>query len=132
MTTKVVYIIGAMSNRENYNHALFYRVEKLLTAMGFVVINPANLPIGMDYIKYMNFSIASVTSCDFLYKLPNSDDSHGVLLENTLANSFSKPVYESFNAVPAEFFKSKPPECMLSNMQKYIDEYQQQAIKINA
>lgn len=121
---KIVYVIGPMANVENYNHELFNLAEKILIKLGFVVLSPARLPLGMTYKAYMEFGLTSVRLCDFIYQLPESDKSRGATLEKLTAQIMDKPVFCKLqNITPMMYTGEKPFTHLLIEQQEMIDNY---------
>lgn len=118
---KIAYVVGSMSNIEYYNHPLFNLASEQLQKLGFTVINPANLPLGLPYSVYMQFSITSVNACDFIYLLPKSEFSKGANFELTLADTLNKPIFSTFEAINRPLFKEQPAKHILNARQKKID-----------
>lgn len=50
---KVIYVAGPMTGLSELNRPAFMEAEKALTEAGFIVLNPAWLPVGLPPEKYM-------------------------------------------------------------------------------
>lgn len=81
----VVYIAGKMTGLPDLGREKFNAVEKMLTEMGHVVLNPARLPDSMPSERYMPICLAMVAQADALYVLDNWKDSKGASLEAAYA-----------------------------------------------
>ena len=81
----MVYISGKITGTTDYMER-FEIAEKMLTAKGYSVINPAkvnsNLPEEhMTHEGYMVVSIALLSLCDTIYMLEGYEDSAGAMEE---------------------------------------------------
>ena len=54
-----VYIAGKITGDKNYREK-FAKAEQALTAMGHCVLNPVNLPFGMEQGDYMRICFAMI------------------------------------------------------------------------
>lgn len=115
-----VYVVGPMTGIKNFNHGLFNEAEKVLSSLGFAVISPAKLPIGLAYKDYLSFGLLSVNVCDFIYCLPGWQNSSGAKLEINAADCIDKKVYESLSDIPGHLFSSKPLSFKLDELQKQL------------
>ncbi len=132
MNKKIVYLVGPMSNVDNYNHDLFNLAEKVLTEIGFVVISPAKLSVGLPYEAYIDYGHVSIRHCDFVYELPESLKSSGATLLKLSAGMANKPVYNNLQNIPGSMYVDKKPFVhVLSEHQEAIDTYRK-AIMFNA
>lgn len=77
----VIYISGKMRGLEDYGRAHFEAAENMLTSLGFIVLNPAKLPIGMADHKYMPICTAMLEAADCILLLNNWADSKGATAE---------------------------------------------------
>lgn len=77
----VIYIAGKMRGLEDYGRAHFEAAEKMLTALGFIVLNPSTLPIGMADHKYLPICMAMLEAADCVLLLNNWADSKGATAE---------------------------------------------------
>ena len=95
----IVYICGKITG-ENFNTAKlkFLNAEFLLKEDFFsntknvVVLNPINLPGGLDQEHYMDICLAMVRSCDIIYALDGFHLSKGALAETALASKLGKKI----------------------------------------
>lgn len=60
---------------------------------GSVVLNPAILPLGMEYNDYMSITRAMIRRCDAVVLTPGWDESAGAREEATYAGLHNIPVY---------------------------------------
>lgn len=89
-----VYIAGRISGYEGYKEH-FKREQLKLEADGHVVLNPAELPKGLNQEEYMRICISMLYVCDCIYMLAGWEFSVGATIEHGLANQANKlVVYE--------------------------------------
>ena len=84
MNKKVVYIAGKINGLSNYRE-LFKAAEKEFLAKGYIVMNPAELPEGMPYKKYLPITLAMLEASDYIYMLNNWKNSKGATVEHDYA-----------------------------------------------
>lgn len=93
----VVYIAGPMAGLINKNRDNFDEAEAELKHLGYVVLNPAVLPDGMDYSRYMPICLSMVEQADAVLMLPGWEKSKGASLEHQYAQYQSKLICTSVN-----------------------------------
>ena len=72
-----IYLSGAITGVPNYRE-VFAAAEKVLTADGHVVINPAILPEGLgSHEQYMRICIAMLNETNAIMLLPGWNNSPG-------------------------------------------------------
>ena len=76
-----VYLAGPMRDRPDTYHEDFDKAAKRLTERGYIVINPAFLPQGLDQDKYMPICHALINAADVVYMLDGWESSQGAQLE---------------------------------------------------
>lgn len=86
-----VYICGKITGDPDFKKK-FYLAEYNFTSLGFVVLNPASLPAGLEYEDYMEICLSMVTVCDILYLLPDWETSPGARRERTRALRLGKRI----------------------------------------
>ena len=87
MNTKtVLYLCGPMTGIPDMNRPAFLQAEEELTAAGFIVLNPARLPVGMNPDQYMPICLAMLQQADGVAMLPGSHRSPGARLETAYAD----------------------------------------------
>ena len=89
--SKVVYVAGKITGNPRYREQ-FANAQMVLEHMGYVVLNPATLPSGMEYEQYMNIDTAMLMEADTVCFLPNWKDSPGARKEKMLADKNKKRV----------------------------------------
>lgn len=94
-SVKKVYIAGPMSGLPDDNRALFNCVANQFKTGGFVVLNPATLPAGLEQHEYMDICLAMIRSCDSVFMLPGWEDSLGAQAEYHLAKKLGKYVFST-------------------------------------
>ena len=89
-----VYISGAMSGLPLLNHPAFNAEAARLRALGFDVVNPAELcpDPGSSWAVCLRADIAALVTCDGLALLPGGEQSRGVALERHIAEALGMPV----------------------------------------
>lgn len=82
-----VYLAGPMSGIEQLNFPVFHHVTGKLRAMGFDVINPAEINIdpAAGWAACMRADIPQLLTCDAIALLPGWHDSRGATLEHHIA-----------------------------------------------
>ena len=93
-----VYIAGKITGNEGYR-ADFDAEEKRLreeiertTGRKPVVLNPANLPEGMDYADYMWICFAMIARADVVFLMEHWFESNGAKMENSYAQHIGKRI----------------------------------------
>jgi hypothetical protein len=86
-----VYIAGKITGDKNYREK-FAKAEMVLTAMGHCVLNPANLPSGMEQGDYMRICFSMIDCADCVVLLPDWRESSGARLERAYAEKIGKEV----------------------------------------
>ena len=82
-----IYIAGPMAGIKNRNTEAFQEAGKKYTSMGYIVLNPDDLP-NADQIKpaeYMDIDLAMIRACDEIYMLKGWEKSKGAFLEHAYA-----------------------------------------------
>lgn len=88
-----MYISGKMTGLPDKGKAAFAEAEEYLRKMGFVVLNPAVLPDGLDGNRYMPMCIAMIDAADAVVMLDGWEDSPGARLEKAYAEYQRIPVH---------------------------------------
>ena len=86
MTRTVLYLCGPMTGIPDMNRPAFLKAEEELTAAGFIVLNPARLPVGMNPDQYMPICLAMLQQADGMAVLPGSHRSRGAYVEAAYAD----------------------------------------------
>lgn len=92
MNKKVIYISGPITGVPEYYKA-FEAMEDDLSAMGYIPLSPARLPIGMHHNQYMRICLAMIDSADAVIFLPGWENSKGARLERDYCFYISKPAF---------------------------------------
>lgn len=77
---KKVYIAGKITGDSEYREK-FRKAQRELEAEGFIVLNPAELPEGMQPSDYMRICFAMMDCADIVAFLPDYSQSRGARLE---------------------------------------------------
>lgn len=78
---EIVYIAGPMRGLPDLGRAIFNQAEERLKARGYLVLNPARLPVGMPQERYMPICLAMLEAADTVCTLPGWQHSQGARLE---------------------------------------------------
>ena len=73
----VAFISGAMTGIENFNREAFFKAEEELKKKGYVVLNPATLPDGLERECYLDIDFAMLRQADSIYMLKGWEKSKG-------------------------------------------------------
>ena len=79
-----IYIAGKITGNEDYK-AEFKLREMVLKSVGHTVLNPAELPSGLEHYEYMHICTAMIDIADAVSFLPNWNDSKGARIEYNYA-----------------------------------------------
>lgn len=86
-----IYIAGKITGLKNYKE-LFNKAEEQLQAKGYLVMNPAILPVGFEWLEYMTICYKMIDVCDEIYMLNNWMDSDGAKAEHYYARKKGKKI----------------------------------------
>lgn len=86
-----VYIAGKITGDKNFKEK-FLEAQRHFEMLGNVVLNPAELPGGMNPGDYMRICLSMVDSADIVYFLPDYTDSKGAQIELRYAEYIGKAV----------------------------------------
>lgn len=92
---KKVYIAGQITGNKYYRGE-FAEAEKKLRELGYIPINPAILPEGLDSRDYMRICLAMLDSADAIALLPTWAHSGGAKIEVALAEYTGKQVIHTW------------------------------------
>ena len=87
-----IYIAGPMSGLPNFNRDAFNAEAHRLLGLGYVALNPAILPDGLEQHQYMAICIEMVKMADQLVMLPGWERSAGARAEHALAIKLGKAI----------------------------------------
>ena len=76
----IVYISGKVRGLKDYKR-VFAEKERELKKAGYVVLNPAKLPEGLNPQSYMSICIPMIDASDIVYVLNNYKTSSGAKAE---------------------------------------------------
>ena len=92
MKTKI-FLSGPISADIHRNRRRFHRWAKRLTRRGYAVLNPATLPLGMEYEDYMDICSKMIDKSDGLFFLKGWPDSPGACREHDYAVAKGLPIF---------------------------------------
>jgi len=87
-----VYISGPMTGINNCNHHAFMSASYYWQDAGFIVLNPATLPEGLEQSEYMDICMAMVRAADAIYLLEGYENSKGALAEIAYAEKLGMEI----------------------------------------
>lgn len=88
----VIYIAGKMTGLPDYGRAQFNAMEAELVKLGYIVLNPACLPLGMETERYMPITLAMLSQADKVCFLNGWETSQGAILERKYAEYQQKEI----------------------------------------
>ena len=103
-----VYIAGKITGNDHYREE-FAAAEEKLRALGYIPINPAILPEGLDSRDYMRICLAMLDSADAIALLPTWAHSGGAKIELALAEYTGKQVIHTW-MIPEVLNREKEDE----------------------
>lgn len=92
----IYFLCGKMTGKEDYGRKDFAEAEKKLGVFlnpKDVILNPAILPIGMAYEKYIGITSAMVDAADAVVLLPDWKESDGARKEMARALRTGKKMF---------------------------------------
>lgn len=89
-----IYISGPMSGIKDYNKPAFMSASYDWQDKGFIVLNPATLPEGLEQSEYMDICMAMVRAADAIYMLHGYKESDGALAELAYAKKLGMEIIE--------------------------------------
>lgn len=94
---KRIYLAGPMTGCPDLNFPLFHAEAARLRALGFDVVNPAeiNADPAAKWTDCMRADIAQMVTCDAVATLPGWQRSRGASIEVGLAHGLEMPVHEA-------------------------------------
>lgn len=98
------YLAGPMSGIEALNFPAFHREAARLRALGFDIVNPAeiNADPSMGWHECMRRDIPALCTCEGIFMMPGWEKSRGARLEHTVAQQLDmRVVYLQKEKVPA-------------------------------
>ena len=88
----IVYIASNITSRLAEYKERFICVQKMLESKGYIVINPAMLPTGLNAKSYLPICFAMIDAADAIYLFDDWEKSKGALLEKAYAEYQGKEV----------------------------------------
>ena len=90
---EVAYISGAITHDRNYMQK-FADAQMVLEHIGYVVLNPTNTPLGLNYDEYMELDFLLVKIADTIIMLPDWMKSDGATIEHDHAVKLKKRIID--------------------------------------
>lgn len=91
-----IYLAGKITGDRDYR-AKFAAAAEKITAQGHIVLNPAELPEGMQQQDYMRICIAMMDCAEAVAFLPDWAESRGARAERALSEYNGKPCFDLRN-----------------------------------
>jgi hypothetical protein len=95
---RTVYLCGPISNggtlsteKVRLNISRFREVKRKFD-FSTKVLDPTQLPTGLQWHEYMKLTIPMLCEADFMVLLPGWEDSRGAIIEVLLANTLNIPI----------------------------------------
>lgn len=85
-----LYIAGKITGDPDYREK-FQRAAKDLEQQGYIVLNPATMPEGMEPADYMRICLAMIDTAEIVAFLPDWEESAGARLEYEYCTYTGKP-----------------------------------------
>lgn len=104
----VVFISGPMTGYKNFNRDEFNAEARAMEDRGYVVLNPAILPDGLQHEQYMSITLAMLRQADAILMLKGWHESKGAQLELDLAIRSGLVVFSESWSGMAEVIKRNP------------------------
>lgn len=89
----IIYIAGKMRGLPDFGRAKFDAAAEKLRREGNVVLNPADLPVGMPIDRYMPICLAMASAADAVYMLKGWETSPGATVERMYADYQGKQIF---------------------------------------
>lgn len=92
-----LYLAGPMTGIEALNFPLFHAEAARLRALGYEIVNPAELnpDPGMSWLDCMRVDIAELVKCDGVALLPGWEQSRGARLEQRIASDLGLVTWDA-------------------------------------
>lgn len=95
---KVAYIFGPMTSVPESNKPAFHATKAFLESKGYIVLSPADTPLGLTQAQYMDISFAQVRACDIMFSLPGWQCSAGAIAEAAYALKIGKMFFRRYGS----------------------------------
>lgn len=106
-----IFISGPMTGCEDFNRDEFAFETQRLVKEGFIVLNPAILPDGLEHNHYLAMSLSMLEQADAIYLLEGWENSPGATQEFDRAKQqgllFSYQSTEAFTAAVMRFRRQR-------------------------
>lgn len=108
---KKIYIAGKITGNPNFKEN-FQEAKDYFESVGYIVLNPAELPAGMAPGDYMRICFSMIDVSDLIYFMPNYVDSLGALLELRYCEYSNKAIIYEVENVNQKSVATKTPSIM--------------------
>jgi len=88
-----VFISGKITGEEETYKKKFERAQHRLEALGYLVMNPAVLPLGFEHQEYLDICYTMMDACHMIVLLPCCKDSKGSAMEQAYAKELGMPIW---------------------------------------
>lgn len=96
MSSVKVYIAGKITNNPEFK-SQFTSAKEYFEDLGFIVLNPADLPEGLSRADYMRICFAMIDSSDLVFFLNTYENSPGAMLELNYAEYIGKKIQYQYD-----------------------------------
>jgi nucleoside 2-deoxyribosyltransferase len=102
--TKRLYLAGPMTGYSDLNFPLFHAETARLRALGFDVVNPAEINVdpSKGWAECLKADIAQLVTCDGIALLPEWNRSKGATFEHHIAETLGLDIRNAHEIVEAE------------------------------
>lgn len=92
---KKIYVAGKITGEPNFKEIFKKKVEELQN-QGNIVLNPAELPKGLEYEEYITICFAMIDVCEEVHFLSNWVESQGAKREKLYSMAKNKDLSFEF------------------------------------
>lgn len=111
----IAYVAGKINGDPNYR-IKFRRAQNKLEDMGYIVLNPAELPEGMGYNTYLPICISMLEAASIVYMLNDWENSKGAKTEHAYAVAQQKSIIYQSQKVEHNEYSTYVMRCVRQNL----------------